>query len=183
MGVWPRGAHPRPRQLTSGTPMAPTSGLTFLIFMSAWLCQLKGSPPQSPRLGSPQGHSVSLTGETWRWAGPMGLSAPQHYGFQRWGPPHPSPLSALKHPGFWKCDEVIASFPCWTLNSTCQPPPVAWVSPERTFLGTGSCYRVEEKSGTLEVYPLILTVPLSGGRAGLPCLWWAWIREGRSLWR
>ena len=99
------------------------------------------------------------------------------------GPPHPSPLSALKHPGFWKCDEVIASFPCWTLNSTCQPPPVAWVAPERTSLGTGSCYRVEEKSGTLEVYPLTLTVPLSSGRAGLPCLWWAWIREGRFLWR
>lgn len=42
-GCGPWGAHTRPHWLASGTPMAPTSGLAFLIFMSTWLCQLRGS--------------------------------------------------------------------------------------------------------------------------------------------
>lgn len=40
-----------------------------------------------------------------------------------------------------------------------------------------------EKRGTLEVCPFTLTVPLSGGRAECPCLWWARARERKFLQR
>lgn len=57
--------------------------------------------------------------------------------------------------------EVIALFPYWRLNNTCQPPPAAWASPEKKdFPGA------EERVGPLRCTLLPSTVPSSGGRAG-----------------
>lgn len=72
-GCGPRGPVPGPAGSLLGLPWLPHQGLPSLSS-----CQPGFVNSKDPllRLGSPQGHSVSLTGETWRWAGPRGLSAP-----------------------------------------------------------------------------------------------------------